>query len=387
MSRPQSNVITSYAQNFEDVILKAYFHGVEKGFYVDVGSNHPVIDSVTNLFYESGWSGLNIEPLPNIFEELKMLRKRDINIQSAIGSEEGTAILHVYHTKGGYNGLSTLSSEQEATLDDEKRKDVLSKEDIEVKILPLRKVLSSNLNKNQHIHFMKIDVEGLELDVLNSNDWSKYRPEVICLEANHVYEEWKEVLLKNGYVKDFFDGLNEYYVEKQSRRTITSYYEEEVLNKLYVKFNARTALSEEHKVSEEILARKLKKSESVNRHLLEIISILENESVRKSKFKFDARSILIKKPAKLLSLIEQKIDELNSPKIKVSKNISIKRSDDLGVLLKKVGEFDKVFIDGPKVPYFRRKIHKLLKFIFNKFYVLLRRCRRVLGATKRRLAT
>ena len=54
--------IVSYSQNFEDVMLWRALKDVENGFYIDVGANHPAIDSVTKLFYENGWSGINIEP-------------------------------------------------------------------------------------------------------------------------------------------------------------------------------------------------------------------------------------------------------------------------------------------------------------------------------------
>ena len=61
----------SYAQNREDVILNGFFEGRDKGFYVDVGAGNPVDDSVTKLFYDKGWHGINIEPIPHIYKELE----------------------------------------------------------------------------------------------------------------------------------------------------------------------------------------------------------------------------------------------------------------------------------------------------------------------------
>jgi hypothetical protein len=66
------------------------------------------------------------------------------------------------------------------------------------------------------IQFLKVDVEGFEYEVLEGNDWSKYRPEIICIESNHIVKDWHGLLEKNGYKKAFFDGLNEYFVSKEA---------------------------------------------------------------------------------------------------------------------------------------------------------------------------
>ena len=79
----------SYAQNHEDVMLWRALKHVQNGFYIDVGANHPSDDSVTRAFYERGWSGINIEPLSLHMAQLKADRPRDINLQFAVGVEDG----------------------------------------------------------------------------------------------------------------------------------------------------------------------------------------------------------------------------------------------------------------------------------------------------------
>ena len=76
----------SYAQNLEDVILYRTLKNVECGFYIDVGAQHPVIDSVTNAFYECGWHGINVEPNPEYFQLLQKNRSKDINLNMAVGA-------------------------------------------------------------------------------------------------------------------------------------------------------------------------------------------------------------------------------------------------------------------------------------------------------------
>ena len=69
----------SYAQNFEDVMLWRALKHVEFGFYVDVGANDPEVDSVTKLFYDNGWRGVNVEPVTQWYEKLHRERSRDVN--------------------------------------------------------------------------------------------------------------------------------------------------------------------------------------------------------------------------------------------------------------------------------------------------------------------
>lgn len=70
----------SYAQNFEDIRLWRALKHVEKGLYIDVGANHPTADSVTRAFYDRGWSGINVEPVPSYYHALCQERPRDTNL-------------------------------------------------------------------------------------------------------------------------------------------------------------------------------------------------------------------------------------------------------------------------------------------------------------------
>jgi len=72
----------SYSQHFEDFILFFLFYNIQKGFYIDVGAFDPNFISVTKAFYERGWYGINIEPIPEKYESLKKHRKRDTILES-----------------------------------------------------------------------------------------------------------------------------------------------------------------------------------------------------------------------------------------------------------------------------------------------------------------
>ena len=86
---------THYSQDFEDFILFYLFFDISKGFYIDIGAYDPNFFSVTKVFYNKGWSGINIDPLPGKIKLLNKFRKRDINLQLAVGKKEGNASLLV----------------------------------------------------------------------------------------------------------------------------------------------------------------------------------------------------------------------------------------------------------------------------------------------------
>lgn len=205
-----SNLTVTFAQYNEDLILRALFYDLKWGFYIDVGANHPVTDSVTKYFYDQGWTGINIEPIHHLYALFTTYRKRDINICAGLGDKKGKAVLREYVDLPGH---STLDSQRK-----EEKQESLKIKDYEVPIMTLNEVCQKY--KVEKIHFLKIDVEGFEGRVIAGNDWQKHRPEVICIEANHTTENWKDRLQAADYFLFISDGLNEYYVaSERSERT------------------------------------------------------------------------------------------------------------------------------------------------------------------------
>ncbi len=201
-----------YSQNREDLVLLAFFPDVKKGVYVDVGAFDPDLDSVTKLFYLKGWHGVNVEPQTERYKMFVKERRRDINLNIGISTQNTTLTLRTYRSQG----LSTFSDEVKT--DYQQAPDADTKDYVEtvVPVRPLREVLAEQ--KITHIDFMKVDVEGLEYEVLSSNDWGTFRPEVLCIEANHVKHDWHPMLEAADYELVFDDGLNEYFVDKRTDR-------------------------------------------------------------------------------------------------------------------------------------------------------------------------
>lgn len=203
--------MTSYSQNFEDVILDRVFRDVETGFYVDVGANDPVQYSVTKYFYLYGWRGINIEP-GRIFEKLLQDRPGDVNLNLAIANRRGTSAFHEFPALHGWSSLSGHLPEGSEHLERVVR---------EVPTMPLRDVFAEHGVRD--ITYMSIDVEGAERDVLVSNDWKRWRPRVVLLEATlpnspvPCHELWEDVILAADYLFAYFDGLNRFYVRAEDR--------------------------------------------------------------------------------------------------------------------------------------------------------------------------
>jgi FkbM family methyltransferase len=215
--------ITSYAQNFEDVMLARAFPGAA-GFYVDVGANDPDIDNVTRVFYERGWSGINIEPLSANSVELRRKRPRDVNLEIAAGEAEGAI---TFYEIGKWHGYSTT----DAALADQHRKDGLAVVEHKVPVRKLSAILDEHA-AGRVIDFLKIDVEGTELSVLRGADLRRHRPRIIVLESkmpvtiNMVdrvdevpdrVEEYSDFLAPLGYHFVYHDGLNSFFIAEESR--------------------------------------------------------------------------------------------------------------------------------------------------------------------------
>ncbi|CAH1746777.1 FkbM family methyltransferase [Thauera humireducens] len=197
----------SYAQNFEDVMLWRALGHIERGFYIDVGANHPSEDSVTKAFYERGWSGINIEPLAKHVQQLQQERPRDLNLQVAVGAENGE--IELFDTP--VRGLATASVAVAQRHAGAGLQTVRSH-------VPLRRLDEICAEyAPADIHFLKIDVEGFEAEVLAGMDLHRYRPWVLLIEAtvpnsNQIDASWEPQILAAGYQYVYFDGLNRYYV-------------------------------------------------------------------------------------------------------------------------------------------------------------------------------
>lgn len=203
-------MLISYAQNQEDVVLHRLTKFVERGVYVDVGAAHPVIHNVTYSLYLSGWRGINVEPMAAEAEMLRSTRPDDVTHQLAVGASEGSVVIHTGPSEN--RGATTARSD----IADRYRSQGQTFVTETVEMVRLDTLLESA--GLVEIHVLKIDVEGLEKEVLEGIDLTSYRPWVLVVESTRpnstedTSHEWESIVLDSGYEMTLFDGLNKFYV-------------------------------------------------------------------------------------------------------------------------------------------------------------------------------
>ncbi len=209
----------SYAINHEDVVLNRVFGGKTEGFFIDVGASHPIHGSTTKHFSDLGWTGVNIEPLPEMVTLLRQHRPRDIVLAVAVSHTVGKAILYEVNT---WLSMSSTFSKNQA---DQHRANGSTIVERLVEVKTLSEICREYVG-NREIDFLSIDVEGTERAVLEGMDFNRWRPRVMVVEATQpetnipVHEDWEYILLSAGYEFGLFDGINRFYVRREDRKLL-----------------------------------------------------------------------------------------------------------------------------------------------------------------------
>jgi FkbM family methyltransferase len=209
----------SYAQNFEDIMLWRALKHIKSGFYIDIGAQDPHNDSVSRGFYEKGWRGVHIEPTPEYARKLRADRPDELVYEVALGDQEGEILFYVSSDSG-------VSTALEQNAEANKRLG-LSVEPIMV--LGKRLATISKAFDCKTVHWMKIDVEGMEEQVLKGWDPLLLRPWIILVEATIPNsrivnsEKWEYLLREANYEFVYFDGLNSFYVASERKELKASF--------------------------------------------------------------------------------------------------------------------------------------------------------------------
>ena len=185
----------SYSMDKEDLIIEEYFKNKNKGVYIDVGCYHPLQRNNTMLLYQKGWRGINIDISDFSIKLFKFLRPDDFNLNVAVSNKEGE--IDMFFQKK----LSQLSTIKENSAKNAFQGNILNKKILSRK---LTSILEQGKYKDQKIDFLNVDAEGADFEVLQSLDFNKYSPELICIEVIEKDLENSDVfnfLYKNRYKK------------------------------------------------------------------------------------------------------------------------------------------------------------------------------------------
>jgi len=210
--------IISYAKQFEDVVLWNVFKDVDKGFYVDVGAADPEINSVTKLFYDKGWTGVNIEPSYQFFHKYLDLRSNDINLNIALGKNDSPK-------KDFYEIVDTdISTLDKKTADYYKNfhnKNVFSHKVISKTLAEV--CIENNIDK---IDFLKLNSNGSDLEIIESHDFNFIRPIVILVNSKNNTEQKsliENLLNSYNYELALQSGGNLFYLAKEHSLLVSKF--------------------------------------------------------------------------------------------------------------------------------------------------------------------
>ena len=166
----------SYSQNGEDIIIYGIFEALSKKriFYLDVGGYHPYNGSNTVLFYLTGSEGIVIEPNPELFKQFPLKRPRDISLNIGVSNQSGTQLFFL-SSSGALGSLIPDEGQKSSS-------DIHDLDPIFIQVQTLPEIIKENA-EGKGIDFLSIDIEGMELPVLQTLDFQKLFPLVICVET------------------------------------------------------------------------------------------------------------------------------------------------------------------------------------------------------------
>jgi FkbM family methyltransferase len=189
-----------FKPEFEAPMVRAFFRDRPQGFFVEVGANDPKKDSQSYHLEEAGWTGILVEPLPELAAELRRQRKAKV-FEVACSSPERAGQIMRLHVAGPYSSfdpnLMVTGLRAERTID--------------VTVRTLDDVLSEG-GATPPIDLMSVDVEGHELDVLRGFDFARWKPRLILLEDHVGNLDKHRFMRRAGYALMRRTGLNAWYV-------------------------------------------------------------------------------------------------------------------------------------------------------------------------------
>ena len=176
------NEVVVPTETAESVIVRGIFAalGIKRPSYIDCGAYHPHLRSNTAFLYYNGSRGINVEANPRLMDAFYTERPDDININIGIAPEKGEGLFYML----GSDEINTFSKEiVEYRIKNNEVSCV--NESITIQLATLNEI-ANKYNNGKFPDFLDVDIEGFDLDVLSSCDFTISSPKVICVEEGGV---------------------------------------------------------------------------------------------------------------------------------------------------------------------------------------------------------
>ena len=164
----------SYSHQGQDLILRDLFRNKTGGIFVDIGCNHPIIESNTYLLYKMGWSGFGIDGESLFAKEWLKYRDRDCFINAVVDRDTGKATFYKFPNH-------TMSTSDKQTMEAYTEKHGQPDDTILVETIPVEDILIEYKVPGE-FELLCCDVEGKDLEAIKSVNFKKFRPKVILVE-------------------------------------------------------------------------------------------------------------------------------------------------------------------------------------------------------------
>ena len=205
----------SFSHTGEDLHIISLLKNKNKGFYIDVGSNHPIQNSNTYKLYLLGWTGILVDGNKELISKSRKVRKKDICINAIVSNMDVDNIDFYISQNSNYSSINLNHITSNNTL----------VSTLNLPVLSLNKIIQNNLTKNFNIDILSIDVEGHDYEVLLSIDLELYKPKLIIIEDLEYdiktisSNRFSIYLKKFGYQLISIDQLNLYFLLIQNFNT------------------------------------------------------------------------------------------------------------------------------------------------------------------------
>lgn len=177
-----------FSHSGEDILIQYIISDPSKSLrFVDIGCSHPIIDNNTFSMYRKGHYGVNVDARSELKKPCSLIRPRDRFITSLVSEASNSNSANFFVNSDDPHVSSISEDWATGHLDSRMKLSARS-----VSLSTLADIFRSNYEflgldspekRSETIFVLSVDVEGHDLSVLKSNDWTLFKPNIVCVET------------------------------------------------------------------------------------------------------------------------------------------------------------------------------------------------------------